>query len=278
MNSEEKKRKQGKNTSSGPKRRRKEGDGGRKGPKGREASRALLVWLAISVVVIFALRSFENYGTFRELKLSYSQFQELLANPQAQLGSVSVIQKGTGRAVVHGEVKDAAVLAKMFSGKNPMSTKYFAVNLPFVDSAMLDNWNKHGFSYSFEQEKMNWGDVLISVLPWVLMIVFWMFMLRQMQAGQKGIFSFGKSRAKLHVMDRPQNTFADAAGLDEAKAELEEIIEFLKNPKKFKRLGGKIPKGVLLLGPPGTGKTLLARCVAGEAGVPFLLHERVRLR
>jgi cell division protease FtsH len=91
-----------------------------------------------------------------------------------------------------------------------------------------------------------------------------------MQAGQKGIFTFGKSRAKLNPMDRPQITFADAAGVEEAKQELQEIIDFLKDPKKFKRLGGKIPKGVLLLGPPGTGKTLLARCVAGEAGVPFL--------
>jgi cell division protease FtsH len=135
---------------------------------------------------------------------------------------------------------------------------------------MLLEWNKRGFGYTFEQEKMNWTDVLISILPWVLMIGFWLFMMRQMQAGQKGVFSFGKSRAKLHMIDRPKNTFADAAGVEEAKVELQEIIEFLKDPQKFKKLGGKIPKGVLLLGPPGTGKTLLARCVAGEAGVPFL--------
>jgi cell division protease FtsH len=135
---------------------------------------------------------------------------------------------------------------------------------------MLKKWDESGFNYTFEQEKMNWGDVLIGILPWVLFILFWLFMMRQMQSGQKGIFSFGKSKAKLHSIDRPQITFADAAGVEEAKAELQEVIDFLKDPKKFKRLGGKIPKGVLLLGPPGTGKTLLARCVAGEAGVPFL--------
>ncbi len=112
--------------------------------------------------------------------------------------------------------------------------------------------------------------MVLGLLPWILMILLWIFIMRQMQAGQKGVFSFGKSKARLQNMDRPKNTFADAAGVEEAKAELAEIIEFLKDPEKFNRLGGKIPKGVLLLGPPGTGKTLLARCVAGEAGVPFL--------
>jgi cell division protease FtsH len=267
---EKKKKTYEKSPSPAPRKRKREGDDGKKNPKGKEAMRALLVWVAISLAVVIGLRSFENYATFRELKLSYSQFQELLAAPNAQILALNVIQKGLNRAVVHGEVKDPASFSVIASLKNPMAAKNFTVNLPFVDSPMLAEWSKRGFQYTFEQEKMNWGDVLVSVLPWVLMFAFWIFMLRQMQAGQKGIFSFGKSRAKLHVMDRPQTTFADAAGVDEAKQELQEIIEFLKDPKKFKRLGGKIPKGVLLLGPPGTGKTLLARCVAGEAGVPFL--------
>ncbi|MEW5995144.1 MAG: ATP-dependent zinc metalloprotease FtsH, partial [Candidatus Zixiibacteriota bacterium] len=113
---------------------------------------------------------------------------------------------------------------------------------------------------------------LISIAPWIILIFFWLFFLRQMQGasgGPRGLFSFGKSRARLLTDERPKVTFSDVAGADEAKEELQEIIEFLKDPGKFQKLGGKIPKGGLLLGPPGTGKTLLARAVAGEAGVPF---------
>ncbi|MBN2188246.1 MAG: ATP-dependent zinc metalloprotease FtsH [Chitinispirillaceae bacterium] len=225
--------------------------------------------LAIAVAFIYGLRSFEGYANFREIRLTYSQFQELLA-ADAEIVRMNVIQKGLNRAVVHGEVRDASAFGRSASIKNPGNARHFSVNLPFVDSAMLAEWNRRSIQYDFEQEKMDWGEILMNILPWVLIIGFWLFMMRSMQAGQKGIFSFGKSRAKLHVMDRPKTTFADAAGVDEAKTELQEIIEFLKDPHKFKRLGGKIPKGVLLLGPPGTGKTLLARCVAGEAGVPFL--------
>jgi cell division protease FtsH len=268
VNSEEKKKKPGRGGAPTPRRRKREGDSGKKGPKGRDTSRALLVWLAISIIVIFALRSFDSNSSLSEAVITYSQFQGMLADSGVKIVQASVIQKGS-RAVLRGEVKDPAILAKLDPGKGG-TRKIFTVNLPFVDSPMLDSWNKRGLAYKFEQEKMNWGELLIGALPWVLIIVFWLFFMRQMQAGQKGIFSFGKSRAKLHVLDRPKNTFADAAGVDEAKMELQEIIEFLKDSQKFKRLGGKIPKGVLLLGPPGTGKTLLARCVAGEAGVPFL--------
>jgi cell division protease FtsH len=110
---------------------------------------------------------------------------------------------------------------------------------------------------------------LIQGLPWLVIIGLWVFLLRQLQAGGNRAFSFGKSRAKLLSGDTPKVTFADVAGCDEAKVELQEIIEFLKDPQKFTRLGGRLPKGVLLVGPPGTGKTLLARAVAGEAGRPF---------
>ncbi len=111
--------------------------------------------------------------------------------------------------------------------------------------------------------------VLVSLLPWVLILGIWIFLFRQMQAGGNKAFSFGKSKAKLLSGDTPKVTFADVAGADEAKVELREIIEFLKDPQKFTKLGGRLPKGALLVGPPGTGKTLLARAVAGEAGRPF---------
>ena len=120
-----------------------------------------------------------------------------------------------------------------------------------------------------QEARINIGSVIISILPYVLVFGIWLFLLRQMQAGGNKAFSFGKSKAKLLSGDTPKVTFADVAGADEAKVELQEIIEFLKDPQKFTKLGGRLPKGALLVGPPGTGKTLLARAVAGEAGRPF---------
>src|SRR2546429_1261692 len=119
------------------------------------------------------------------------------------------------------------------------------------------------------QDNSFWLNILIAFLPWVFLIAIFIFISRRASQGQQGIFSFGKSRAKLILEDRPSTTFADVAGVDEAKYDLQEVVEFLKTPDKFQRLGGKIPRGVLLVGPPGTGKTLLARAVSGEAGVPF---------
>ncbi|MDE3153998.1 MAG: ATP-dependent metallopeptidase FtsH/Yme1/Tma family protein, partial [Acidobacteriota bacterium] len=120
-----------------------------------------------------------------------------------------------------------------------------------------------------EPSNSPWASFLYSWAPVLLIIGFWIFFMRQMQSGGNKALSFGKSKAKLSSSSQKKVTFKDVAGVDEAKEELQEIIEFLREPQKFQKLGGRIPKGVLLMGPPGTGKTLLARAVAGEANVPF---------
>ena len=114
-----------------------------------------------------------------------------------------------------------------------------------------------------------WVSILLNASPFIVLLAFWIFMMRQMQSGGNKALSFGKSRARLHSTQQKKVTFKDVAGVEEAKEELQEIIEFLREPQKFQKLGGRIPKGVLLIGPPGTGKTLLARAIAGEANVPF---------
>lgn len=155
----------------------------------------------------------------------------------------------------------------------PTNVKAISVYIP--EPIIRDEeavWKEKGITYSFDKQSSEWLNILLGFLPWLLIIAVWIIIMRRMQGqggGSRGIFSFGKSKAKLISQSGQKITFRDVAGTDEAKVELQEIIEFLKEPSKFQKLGGKIPRGVLLLGPPGTGKTLLARAVAGEAGVPF---------
>jgi len=151
------------------------------------------------------------------------------------------------------------------------------VNVIIVEDLIQDQqsiWKDKKIKYTFAHDSNEWLTILVGFLPWVLIIGVWVLIMRKMQGGggaggSRGIFNFGKSRAKVVPESSLKITFKDVAGADEAKQELQEIIEFLKEPSKFQKLGGKIPRGVLLLGPPGTGKTLMARAVAGEAGVPF---------
>ncbi|MDZ7315112.1 MAG: ATP-dependent zinc metalloprotease FtsH [candidate division KSB1 bacterium] len=175
-----------------------------------------------------------------------------------------------------GRVTEIRVEESLVTGKRRAegseSLETFKVVLPTTpDFATTEKWRtEHGVKITFKPSSPSLLTMLMQALPWILFLGVWLYLLRRMQAGgQQGIFNFGKSRARLVNENYPRVTFNDVAGADEAKQELREIIEFLKEPEKFQRLGGKIPKGALLLGPPGTGKTLLAKAVAGEAGVPF---------
>ena len=181
----------------------------------------------------------------------------------------------------YSQIYDNNIKTAVFNGqtditgqfKNPVGqyTQYHVIQLPNGDNQLPQLLLSKGAVVISQppQDNSFWLNLLIALIPWVLVIGLFVFLTRRAGQGQQGIFSFGKSRAKLILEDRPTTTFADVAGVDESKYELQEVVEFLKTPQKFQRLGGKIPRGVLLVGPPGTGKTLLARAVAGEAGVPF---------
>jgi len=223
----------------------------------KRALRTLAFWVLFLAAAMAVAQLFGSAQT-EELQVSYPQYRKLL-----EAGKIV-------RAVVvedefHGWLSEPIVASDR--GK-PRKFARIVVHLGQVDRETIDEWLKYGVEFRFEKKRVNWTGLLLNVLPWVLFIGLWLAFFYQMQAGQKGIFSFGRSRAKL-VADRPNVTFKDVAGADEAKQELQEIIEFLKEPEKFRRLGGRVPKGVLLVGPPGTGKTYIAKAVAGEAGVPF---------
>ena len=169
------------------------------------------------------------------------------------------------------KVKEVAVKGNTYSGKFVDTSEKFRTTGPAPDAAMLNQLRANGVDVKYEREEQNslWLTILGQWMPVVFLFLFFIFFMRQLQGGSGKAMTFGKSKAKLVSESHNKVTFADVAGVDECKEELEEIVAFLKDPKKFTKLGGRIPKGVLMMGPPGTGKTLLARAVAGEAGVPF---------
>ncbi len=230
-------------------------------------NRLLLAIILISVA-FFIWQQYTTPTGPERFPISYSQFMEQL--DASNIKSVS-IQK----LRVNGELMKKTNLVPTGSTK-PVSFQYVVTYLPtFQGQELLNLLSAKKVAITIEPPEESspfWGFVL-SMLPWVLILGFWFFMMRraqqQIQGGAGGLFTFGQSKAKLYDVKRPKVTFKDVAGLDNVKQELRESIEYLKDSSKYAKIGAKVPKGVLLIGPPGTGKTLLARASAGEAGVPF---------
>ena len=219
-------------------------------------SRNLVFWL---LIVLIPIAFYQMIGANRDAaeEISYSMFRTELE--RSNIDSVMVM---SGK-FVEGEFK------RPISVQGRDATR-FRVVLPIQDSELfLEALEEQSVPISAKEPKPGFGAIFVQLLPWVILIGLWVFFFRQVQQGGNRAFAFGKSKAKLLSGDTPKVTFQDVAGCDEAKVELEEIIEFLRDPQRFQRLGGRLPKGVLLVGAPGTGKTLLARAVAGEAARPF---------
>jgi cell division protease FtsH len=227
----------------------------------------VLGWGAI-LVAFFLIMIYTKSADGDGVQISFDQYQKFLTEKKIDY---AVIKKSDNNYELFGKLKTAE--AVLLNNKSVTVDK-FNLYLPYtnIDDNILRVWNENIRTFSVEKQEVGWLGPLLSTLPWILIIVVWIIFMRRMQngsGGTRGIFTFGKSKAKMLSANATKVTFEDVAGADEAKTELTEIIEFLRSPARFQRLGGKIPKGVLLLGPPGTGKTLLARAVAGEAGVPF---------
>lgn len=213
----------------------------------RKLSRLLYVLLLVTLATIVVAQLVTQRGA--DQLISYHSFEQAIADGRVQSGVIR-------EQVFHGRMNDGS--------------KFMVTLPPTLDSQLLERWKNAGVELDFKVKRPDIGSYLLGMLPWILLLGFGFIMIRRMSnMGPKGLFQFGKSKARVYSESNQKITFENVAGADEAKEELREIIDFLRDPKKFVRVGGRIPRGVLLLGPPGTGKTLLAKAVAGEAGVPF---------
>ncbi|MBN1273424.1 MAG: ATP-dependent zinc metalloprotease FtsH [Candidatus Aminicenantes bacterium] len=219
----------------------------RKGPKRVRSVKNIIFWIAAGIVIILVWNLFQNPGKQYQ-EISFSEFLDKVEAKEVQTVTV------TG-SEIKGEFIDK-------SGFKTVAPEQY-------DGLVKDLRENNVIINVEDTSRSPWFSYLITWFPIILLILFWVFFMRQMQAGGNKALSFGKSRAKLFSGVQKRVTFKDVAGVEEAKEELREIIAFLRDPHKFQKLGGRIPKGVLLVGAPGTGKTLLARAVAGEANVPF---------
>ncbi|NNF96413.1 MAG: AAA family ATPase, partial [Halobacteria archaeon] len=214
-----------------------------------DLAKNILLWVIVAIILMSVFNNLST--TSSDNRVSYSEFMQ---------------------NVQQNQVRDVTISESKIEGTLQTGARFKTYSPETDNSAMIGDLMKHGVKINAKPvETSIWTQIFISWFPFLLIIGLWIFFMRQMQGGGggRGALSFGKSRARMLGEDQVKVTFNDVAGVDEAKEEVSELVEFLRDPGKFQKLGGKIPRGVLMTGAPGTGKTLLARAIAGEAKVPF---------